>query len=212
MHSAHARGTISVLIIAIFALCGSTGMTAAQTPPSNALTAALQKGGNVIVMRHASSPRDLPTTQTADPDNTSRERQLDQTGRDTAQAMGKAFRDLKIPVGEVFSSPTYRARETIKQAGFPEPRIVPELGDGGASMQATSDAAAAWLKKQVTQFPSGTNTLMVTHMPNITRAFPNESAGLADGEALIFAADGKGAAKLLARVKIEDWPTIAAKR
>jgi phosphohistidine phosphatase SixA len=209
MNTLRLRGIVSLFIICTIVILGFAALAPAQTLPSDALIAALQKGGNVIVMRHASSPRELPTTQTADPENTTRERQLDSTGRDTAQAMGKAFRDLKIPLGQVFSSPTYRARETVKLAGFPEPRTVPELGDGGASMQTTSDPATAWLKKQVTQSPAGTNTLLVTHMPNISRAFPNESAGVADGEALIFAPDGNGGAKFLARVKIEQWPDLA---
>ncbi len=209
MHSLYTRGVVSIFITMIATLSGFASLAPAQTLPSDALIAALQKGGNVIVIRHASSPRELPTTQSADPENKTRERQLDQTGRDTAQAMGKAFRDLKIPVGQVFSSPTFRARETIKLADFPEPRIVPELGDGGASMQTTSDPATAWLKKQVTQSPAGTNTLLVTHMPNISQAFPEQSRGLEDGEALIFAPDNSGGAKLLARVKIEQWPSMA---
>jgi phosphohistidine phosphatase SixA len=200
---------VSIFITMIATLSGLASLAPAQTLPSDALIAALQKGGNVIVIRHASSPRELPTTQSADPENKTRERQLDQRGRDTAQAMGKAFRDLKIPVGQVFSSPTFRARETIKLADFPEPRIVPELGDGGASMQASSDSATAWLRKQVIQSTAGANTLLVTHMPNISQAFPEQSRGLEDGEALIFAPDNSGGAKLLARVKIEQWPSMA---
>ena len=63
----------------------------------------------MIVMRHASSPRELPTTEKADPGNVKLERQLDDVGRASAIAMGKALRELKIPIGQVFTSPTYRA-------------------------------------------------------------------------------------------------------
>jgi hypothetical protein len=48
----------------------------------------------------------------------------------------------------------------------------------------------------------------VTHLPNITRAFPQLASGLADGEALIFGSDGKGGATLVTRIKIEEWPEI----
>jgi hypothetical protein len=48
----------------------------------------------------------------------------------------------------------------------------------------------------------------VTHLPNIAAAFPQFASGLADGEALIFGPDGKGNAILLARVKIDEWPTL----
>jgi phosphohistidine phosphatase SixA len=182
----------------------------AQMLSGDALVKALQRGGYVIVMRHASSPREVPDKQHANPDNTKPERQLDETGRATAAAMGKALRDLKIQIGEIFSSPTYRALETLRLAQLPNAKPTPELGDNGQSMSITNEAQAAWLQKAVTVFPSGTNTLLVTHFPNLTRAFPKDATGVEDGEALIFGPDGKGGAKIVARVKIEDWPKLLA--
>jgi phosphohistidine phosphatase SixA len=44
-----------------------------------------------------------------------------------ARAMGKALRDLKIPIGTVLTSPTYRALETIQYASFGNPEAFPEL-------------------------------------------------------------------------------------
>ena len=49
--------------------------------------------------------------------------------------------------------------------------------------------------------------MIVTHMPNLSRAFPQET-GIADGEALIFHPDGKGSATLVARIKIDEWPAL----
>jgi phosphohistidine phosphatase SixA len=178
----------------------------AQTLSGEALVKALRQGGYVILMRHASSPREEPDKKIANPDNVTFERQLDETGRATAAAMGKALRDLKIPVGEVLSSPTYRALETIRLAQFGKPRTFPELGDNGQNMRGATESQSEWLQKQVTQFAAGTNTILVTHFPNITRAFPQFANGLADGEALIFGPDGHGGATLVARVKIEEWP------
>lgn len=174
----------------------------------DALVKALRQGGYVIVMRHASSPREVPDKAHANPDNTKPERQLDETGRATAAAMGKALSDLKIPIGEIYSSPTYRALETLRLAQLPNAKPTPELGDNGQSMGLTTEAQSAWLQKQVTQFPKGTNTLAVTHFPNLTRAFPKDATGVEDGEALIFGPDGNGGAKVVARVKIEDWPKL----
>ena len=164
---------------------------------------ALRQGGYVIVMRHTSSPREVPDKTAANPDNVKPERQLDQEGRATATAMGKALRDLKIPIGSVLSSPTYRALETIRYAQFGNPQAVPELGDNGQSMQGGTEAQAAWLRKKVTELPKGANTLIVTHFPNMSQAFPQSASGLADGEALVF-----GPAGLLARIKIEEWPRM----
>ncbi len=85
---------------------------------------------------------------------------------------------------------------------------VPELGDNGRSMQNTNESQSVWLQKQVTKFPRGSNTILITHQPNIAAAFPQWSTNLSDGEALIFGSDGKGGAKLVARVKIEEWPKL----
>lgn len=57
--------------------------------------------------------------------------------------MGKALRELKIPIGEVDSSPTYRALETVRLAQLGKARPVVELGDGGRGMQASSEAQAS---------------------------------------------------------------------
>jgi phosphohistidine phosphatase SixA len=167
----------------------------------------LRQGGYVLVMRHASSPALPPAKSVADPENVGLERQLDDKGRQSSEAMGRAFKALHIPVGEIFSSPTYRARETIKLAGFGVAKTVTELGDQGHSMaRLNGPGPAAWLQAKVADKPAaGRDTLIVTHMPNIAAAFPNDAAGLGDGETLVFKPDGHGHASMVAKVPIEDW-------
>jgi phosphohistidine phosphatase SixA len=196
-------------LVVVASLAGQH-LVSAQTPTlsGDALISALRHGGYVIVMRHASSPREVPTKQTANPDNLKLERQLDESGRASATSMGAALRGLKIPIGAVLTSPTYRARETVRLAGLENPKTCDELGDGGQSMQGVTDAQATWLQKRVTDFPSGTNTILVTHMPNMARAFPSLASGVSDGEALVFGPDGKGGAVLVGRIKIEEWPRL----
>jgi phosphohistidine phosphatase SixA len=178
------------------------------------LAAALRTGGYVILMRHASSPRNPPDAGTANAENSNLERQLDEAGRSSAVALGEAFRKLHIPIGQVLSSPTYRALETIEFARLGKPTTYPQLGDGGQSMIADkSGARGAWLRAKAAESPAvGKNTLIVTHFPNIVEAYPTEAVGLADGEALIFHPDGRGAAMFVARVKIDDWAHLAAGR
>ena len=53
------------------------GVGHAQSLSGEALVKALRQGGYIIVMRHASSPREAPDKQTANADNVNRERQLD---------------------------------------------------------------------------------------------------------------------------------------
>jgi phosphohistidine phosphatase SixA len=201
------RQMIRLALVCAVGIITVNGIAQSQTLKDGALVAALRQGGYVIVMRHTSSPRETPDKKTANPDNTNLERQLDAAGRDGATAMGKALRDLKIPIGDVQSSPTYRALETVKYAQMGNAQLHAELGDRGQSMQGVSDADGAWLRERAAQVPKMGNTVIVTHMPNLARAFPQES-GIADGEALIFHPDGKGMSALVARVKIEEWPAM----
>ena len=126
----------------------------------------------------------------------------------SSTAMGNALHQLKIPVGQVLSSPTYRALETAKYAQLGTARTYSELGDDGKSMQGGTEAQAHWLQNKVREFPSVTNTFIVTHSPNMTAAFPQIGSPVADGEALVFGPDGKGGATIVARIKIEEWPSL----
>src|SRR5437870_1935937 len=137
---------ISITFLSAIGLLATTGTMLSQALSGSALVTALCQGGYVIVMRHASSPRETPSKQSAKPDNVTLERQLDDAGRDSAIAMGKALRDLKVPTGEVSTSPTYRALETVKYAQLGNPQPHAELGDRGQSMQGVSDADGAWLR------------------------------------------------------------------
>jgi phosphohistidine phosphatase SixA len=174
------------------------------------LISALREGGYVLLMRHASSPAARPDKASADRENTGLERQLDETGRNTARAMGKAIRALHLPIHGVLSSPTYRAQETVHIAGLPQPETLPELGDGGQSMQPLQASPAARLRNMVSQVPPpGTDVMIVTHAPNISGAFGANVADVADGEILVFRPDGRGDAMLAGRIRIEEWPSLA---
>ncbi len=172
------------------------------------LVAALRQGGYALVVRHASSPRETPDRESADPENRDLERQLDRHGRETAAAMGDAIRALQIPIGDVFTSPTYRARETARLARLPNPRPEPELGDGGRSMSGATGEQSAWLQAHVAEWPAKTNTVFVTHLPNIAGAFPAWASELSDGDTLVLGPDGRGGIRLVARIEIEAWPTM----
>jgi hypothetical protein len=199
------------LLIGLSALIAS-GTAYAGEPTNATLVNSLQKGGYVLLMRHASSPAAAPDKRIADKDNTKRERQLDEIGRLSARDMGDTIKKLHIPVGEILSSPTYRALETVKLARLSTPQTFRELGDGGASMSPQAVAAwTSWLKAKVAARPRpGTNTIIVTQMPNIASAFPIEAKGMSNGEALVFLPDAKGAVTLVAHIKIEEWPALAA--
>jgi len=186
----------------------AAGAPAQEVERSQVITA-LQRGGNVIVMRHASSPSNLPTAETAAPGNEQRERQLDATGRESAAAMGEAFRRLEIPVSRVLASPAFRTQETAREAGWPTPEIHEELGFDGESMTETvTDEQVAWLRDQSRLPPASGNTVIVTHSPNLAAAFPELAPALAQGEAAIFGPTESGTFGLIGRVRIEEWPDL----
>jgi phosphohistidine phosphatase SixA len=195
-------------IVAIALLLSVRGLSA-ESLSDIAFVRALQQGGKVIVMRHAKSPHASPTKDAAAPGNIKLERQLDETGRNTAAAMGDAIRRLNIPIAGVFSSPTYRALETVRRAKFPKPRVCAELGNAGHGMREASGDESQWLKRKVMQWPKRGNAVFMTHSPNIKAAFPQFSEGMGSGEALVLEKDGHGGINLLKRIKIEQWPALA---
>jgi hypothetical protein len=56
---------------------------------------------------------------------------------------------------------------------------------------------------------AGTNTILVTHYPNITVALGKDWFDVKEGEASIFRPEG-GNYKLVARLQMDEWPRIAA--
>ena len=182
------------------------GVADAQERSFNELAKALQSGGYVLVMRHASSPRETPSKEIANADNAKLERQLDEAGRKGATAMGDAIRALRIPIGIVLTSPTYRAMETVRLARLASPTAMNELGDGGQSMQGITEAQAIWLRTKVTEVPRSGNTVLVTHQPNLSRAFPDWGSVVEDGETVVIRPDGKGGISVVGRIRIGDWP------
>jgi phosphohistidine phosphatase SixA len=196
---------------ALLALAAA-GPAGAEQLTGSALVSALQHGGYVLVLHHASSPFEKPGKAAADPDNVNMERQLDEAGKQTSTAMGKAIETLGIPIGDVQSSRTFRAMQTAKYAGLRNPRPVSELTEGKQGMAADKDKArAAWLRHAVARAPRpGTNTVLITHTPNMVAAFGEEAKGIKAGETMVFHPDGNGGTSLVARVTIDKWPQLAA--
>jgi phosphohistidine phosphatase SixA len=160
-------------------------------------------------MRHASSPRVQPDAAMAHPGNVALERQLDRQACDRVRAMGAAVRTLQLNLSGLICSPAFRARETIQLAGFAEPTIAPEL-DEVLSSSPCGVAQRDWLRAQSGRPPPiGTNSLLVTHLPNLIEAF-EDIWPIALGETLVFLPVDAVAGTLVARIPIRDWPHLAA--
>jgi phosphohistidine phosphatase SixA len=196
-------------LVALVFLIGVTPIAA--QPLSTDSVAALRSGGYVLVMRHARSPRELPDAVSAHRDNAKLERQLDADGRDAAVAMGTAVRGLGIPIGDILTSPTFRALETVRALDVGDARSVEELGDGGTNMLPDAEGRrSAWLRATAADpVAKSTNVLIVTHLPNLRGAFGDAAADMADGETLIVHPH-EGRLDIVGRVRIDEWSSLSA--
>lgn len=206
-----------VLFLTIAALTGFvTAPAHAQELSGEALVEALRGGGYVLVMRHASAsvperrgpgfggpPGGAPGGGGAGA--AEREPELDDHGIGGVTGMRHAFRELEIPVGDVLTSPTLRARQHVRHFGFGDEHVVAELGTD--DMQPSS-ARSAWLAAKAAESPRpGTNTVIVTHAPNIRGAL--DVAEIDEGEALVV--QPGATAVIVARVPIEEWAKLAVR-
>jgi len=190
--------------------CVPAGTAQAQSLSGDALVAALRGGGYVLVMRHASASVPQRPGPGFGGGGGARggggplpEAQLDEMGIGLVTGMRFAFRELGIPVGDTLTSPTLRTRQQAQNFGFGDVRIVEELGNEAMQPDA---ARSAWLAAKAAESPRpGTNTVIVTHGPNITGAF--KLADVAEGETIVIRPGATPT--VVARVPIAEWPRLA---
>jgi broad specificity phosphatase PhoE len=171
---------------------------------------ALQAGGLVMVVRHGATFPDQADTDPLNFDNVAAQRNLNDKGKTLAKAFGDALRQVGVPIGTVYTSKYNRGYETAVVAGFKNIIKTPDLTEGGLVVSPNeNNRRAEALRKMLTVVPkAGTNTVLITHQPNIIAALGKDWFDVAEGEASIFRPEN-GAYKLLARVQMHEWPRIA---
>ena len=102
----------------------------------------------------------------------------------------------------------HRAIETTRLIGGKDPQAILDISEGGLVVSPSeNNRRAEALRVLVATAPdSGTNTLIVTHKPNIRDAFGKDWFEIQEGEASIFKPEG-GRFALVARVQIGQWAT-----
>ena len=206
------RRTVAALV-ASFSLLALPGFA---TPGRAAgyninLVQALRAGGSVIVVRHGATFPDQADTDPLNFDNIAAQRNLNDKGKALAKSFGDAIRQAGVPVGRVFTSKYNRAYETAVVAGFKDIEKTADITEGGlvVSPNENSRRIDAFHKLLGTPPMSGTNTILITHKPNIVDALGKDWFDVKEGEASIFRPE-KGSYKLIARVQMEEWPRVAA--
>ena len=196
--------------------CGFAAMFPAvilAQPPADdkALATALRAGGLVIFVRHGATFADQADTDPFNFDNISTQRNLNDSGKTLARAFGEALRQAGVPVGKVYTSKFNRAYETATIAGFTDIEKTADLTEGGLVVTPNeNNRRAEALRKLLATAPKpGTNTVLITHKPNILDALGKDWFDVKEGEASIFRPE-TGKYVLVARLQMADWPHVAA--
>jgi broad specificity phosphatase PhoE len=204
--------TLSRRVLA--AAFGLSALLAAAMPAVAAddkdIAQALRSGGLVILVRHGATFPDQADTDPLNFDNIATQRNLNDQGKALAKAFGESLRQAGVPVGKVYTSKYNRAYETAVLAGFKDIEKTADITEGGLVVSPNENARrVAALRKMLGTLPAaGTNTVLITHQPNIIAALGKDWFDVKEGEASIFR-PANGSYTLVARVQMDEWPRIA---
>ena len=201
----------------ITALVASVSLFAAFTmaaPSARAddkdIAQALRAGGLVLVVRHGATFPDQADMAPINFDNVASQRNLNDKGKALAKTFGDALRQAGVPVGKVYTSKFNRAYETAVIAGFKDIEKTVDLTEGGLIVSPNeNNRRAEAFRKMLAVVPADhTNTILITHQPNIVAAFGKDWFDVKEGEASIFR-PANGGYTLVARVQMDEWSRIA---
>ncbi len=205
------RRGIVTLALAGGLLIGTSAAAPLSAADESELANALRAGGLVILVRHGATFPDQADTDPFHPDNIAAQRNLNDKGKALAKAFGEALREIGAPVGKVYTSLFNRAYETAVLAGFADIEKTADITEGGLVVSPNeNNRRAEALRKMLGVAPKpGTNTVIITHKPNIVDALGKDWFDVKEGEASIFRPEN-GSYHLVARVQMDEWSRLAA--
>jgi phosphohistidine phosphatase SixA len=181
------RGILVACLVVVFPFIGF--VRAADTVP----LAELAKPGRLLMLRHANAPGNGdPATFRLD--DCATQRNLDQTGRDQAVALGERLARAEVVRARVWSSPWCRCLETARLLKLGPVEVLPALGSFYPRPE-EREATLAALRAFLSGLPrTGGPVVLVTHQFTIS-AFTGE--GTVSGGGSLFELNGTGAPRLL---------------
>jgi phosphohistidine phosphatase SixA len=197
----------ATLLAALLVAAPAWAQSSASVPE---VIQALRAGGHVIVVRHGATHADQADTDPFNLDNVAKQRQLNDEGRAGAKALGDALRAGGVPIGKAYSSRFFRAVETARLIAGKEPETTLDVTEGGLIVSPNENARRNQaLRAMVATVPEpGTNTLIVSHRPNIMDALGKDWFDIREGETTILKPDGAGKYVVVGRVQIGQWATV----
>jgi phosphohistidine phosphatase SixA len=199
------RALAAAVASVALAAVATTGAESATTADP-ALVRALQRGGLVLVLRHAATDFSKPDQDPVVLPDCRTQRNLNAQGRADARVIGRGARRLELRIGNILSSPFCRTRETARLA-FGRFRISQALLN---TIAAEHDAR--W-RRQIraarrllgTRPAPGMLTVLVTH-GSVVGDTTGET--LEEGETLVFRPLGSSRFRLLGRILPREWGTL----
>jgi len=204
------------LLLVLAAAIATAGQ--ATQPLAQELTRAafgdLKHGGFVVVIRHGKTNAGTAVPEDKSPldlANCSDQAMLSEAGQDQARAIGMAFTSAGIPVGKVLASGYCRALEMARLAfGHVEASDALLLSTfvpvAGAPVPPPWPQRIQAMKKMLATLPeTPTNTILITHFPNVKAAL---GVQIEFGDAVIVKPDGQGGTRLIARIFANEWSSL----
>ena len=198
----------SRLSTAVFLGWVATTPSLAEDMSADGLVAALQDGGHVLYIRHASTETDYADQIDAVMGDCSTQRVLSEDGWAEARQIGAAFERLDIPVNEVISSEYCRAWQTAALA-FGRYEKASDLNFEPADPYTDEQMAA--MSERLTPHlsrvpPDGENTVLVGHddpFEAATGIYPEPM-----GVTYVLRPAGDGEFDVLGHIPLADWESV----
>jgi phosphohistidine phosphatase SixA len=196
----------------LFALALSVAPSMAQSSLRDVLED-MKKGGYVVVVRHGRTDESAATKDDTplDLSTCAGQLMLNDVGKRQAQAIGEAFKKAEVPVGQVIASTYCRAMETGRLAfGKAEPSdalLLEAFAPApGTPVPPPWPQRAEMMKQMIATTPAvGTNTVLITHFPNVKAAL---GVQIGFGDAAILKPDGHGGVTVVARITAKEWASF----
>jgi broad specificity phosphatase PhoE len=169
---------------------------ASCTHADEALWKLLREGGQVLLIRHAST-----TPGVGDPDgfrleNCRTQRNLSEDGRAEARRLGDALRAQNVPVGSVVSSPWCRCMDTVELAFGRMDERWGALGNlFGRSELAQAQVRA--MRNRIASFRGKQNLVLVSHGSTVLAL---TGATAAQAETVVLTPQGDGEFRIAGRI------------
>lgn len=204
---------ISVLAVSLAFSAGSRAQSGLAEPPTltaealKALSRELSRGGYVIYFRHLDTVHDQEDQQPVDLNDCQKQRNLSAEGIARGKVIAAAFRKLRIPVGEVISSPFCRTVDTAKLLAGKATVDLDLFFAMSLTNEGKEKKGAALRRLLARTAGEGKNTLVIGHTANL-----QEAVGLwpkPEGAAYVFRPDGRGSVSAVARIEPGTWGAAA---